>query len=462
MIRTLAIIFIFKEKRDMTVMKFGGTSVEDSKRINNVLDIALKQLEFRGVVLVSSAMGKTTDRIIDACEAAEKGDIKAALSFMEDIKDLHFTASREMLDGESLNEVIIKLDNIFGQFASLLKGVAMLRDCTLRSKDTFLAFGERLSTALIAARASARGINVTLLDSREFIITNDNFGEASVNFEETNRLVKNIIKPGRNKLYVAQGFIGSNGNGTTTTLGRGGSDYSASIIGAALGAEEIQIWTDVDGIMSSDPRQVRGVKTIPHITYGEAGELAYFGAKVVHPATIQPAVRASIPVKVLNSLNPDFKGTTISKEVLQDGLKAISHKKNITVVNIESTRMLNAYGFLHRIFTVFDKYKTSIDLVTTSEVSVSVTIERSDNLEDIMNDLSPFCHVDAKRENSIICLVGQNLWKDSVFLSKVFHSCSGVPVRMISLGSSDINLSLVVPQDKADHLIQKMHDLFLK
>ena len=445
----------------MIVMKFGGTSVQSAEKINNALDIAEKELSMRGVVLVSSAMGKTTDRIIDAYTAAEAGHIDPALGFMEDIKDLHFKTAREFLTGTNLTETIAVLDTYFAQFASLIKGVVLLRDCTKRSRDIFLSFGERLSTLIIAARARERGIKTSLLDSREFIITDDDFGSANVDFEKTDKLIAEKIKPGREKLYVAQGFIGATADGVTTTLGRGGSDYSAAIIGAALDAGDIQIWTDVNGIMSSDPRYVKGVKTIPSVTYREAGELAYFGAKVVHPSTIQPAVGKEIPVRVLNSGNPDHEGTTISMKAPVNGLKAIANKKDITLINIESTRMLNAYGFLNRIFCIFDKYETSVDLVTTSEVSVTVTIEDTSRLEEIVKALEPIGKIVVEKGKSIICLVGQGLWKDGGFLSQVFKTCEGVPLRMISLGSSAINLSLVVPQDKTDFMVQKLHDQFL-
>ena len=445
----------------MIVMKFGGTSVQSAEKINNALDIAANELPLRGVVLVSSAMGKTTDRIIDAYTSAESGRAESSLGYMEDIKDLHFKTARELLNGENLAAADAALDQIFAQFASLLKGVVLLKDCTPRTRDIFLSFGERLSTLLIAARASERGMNAVLLDSREFMITDAAFGSASVDFEKTNAKIIGKIQSGREKLYVAQGFIGATPEGVTTTLGRGGSDYSASIIGAALDAGEVQIWTDVDGIMSSDPRHVRGVKTIPSITYGEAGELAYFGAKVVHPSTIQPAVGKGIPVKVLNSGRPSHKGTTISSAAPVNGLKAIANKKNITLIHIESTRMLNAYGFLSRIFCVFDKYETSVDLVTTSEVSVSVTIEDASRLPEIEKELEPIGKVKIEEGKSIICLVGQELWKNGGFLSQVFKTCEGVPLRMISLGSSDINLSLVVPEDKTDAVVQKLHDQFL-
>ncbi|MCP4298889.1 MAG: aspartate kinase, partial [Proteobacteria bacterium] len=262
------------------------------------------------------------------------------------------------------------------------------------------------------------------------------------------------------KLIVAQGFIASTLKGVTSTLGRGGSDYSATIIGSSLSAEEVQIWTDVDGIMTSDPRIVDGVKTIQSITYSEAGELAFFGAKVVHPATIQPAVKQQIPVFVKNSTNPDAAGTAILPTVADKGIKAITGKKAVTVVSVTSSKMLNAYGFLKNIFTIFDRYKTPVDLISTSEVSVSMTIENIDRVDEIVKELEVMGSVTVEYNKAIICLVGQDLWKDSVFVSRVFGSLNGTPIRMISLGASDINLSVVVPEDRLNETIQSLHNEF--
>lgn len=444
----------------MVVMKFGGTSVQNNIWIDKALNIAESQLD-RAPVLVSSAMGKTTDCILELIELAESGRMEDSVRPFEELKSIHLQAAYSFLSAGNLKECEDKLQILFSDFISFLKGLSLLRECSARSRDALLSFGERLSTTIITHRAIERNIETTLLDARTFMLTDENFNAALPRMEETMELIKARVKPAAGKLIVTQGFIAATENGVTTTLGRGGSDYSAAIIGAALNAEEIQIWTDVNGIMSSDPRFVKGVKTIASITYAEAGELAYFGAKVVHPATIQPAVGNKIPVLVKNTGDPEHPGTTIEHKLSGTGLKAIASKKGITLINITSSKMLNAYGFLSRIFGIFEKHKTPVDLISTSEVSVSITIENCASLEAITEEISSIASVSVEQGKSIICLVGQDLWKDSRFISRVFASLEDTPVRMISLGSSDINLSVVVPQEKTDSTIQTLHDAFL-
>jgi len=444
----------------MVVMKFGGTSVQDSSWIDKALNIAETQLD-KAPVLVSSAMGKTTDRILELIKLAESGNTDDLVPPFEALKNIHFQTAYSFLSTENLKNCEKRLNTLFNEFLSLLKGLSLLRECSLRSRDALLSFGERLSTTIITYRALERKISATLIDARDFMTTDEDFTNATPLMKDTESKIISQIHPEPGKLIVTQGFIGSSVNGVTTTLGRGGSDYSAAIIGAALSAEEIQIWTDVNGIMSSDPRHIKGVKTISSISYKEAGELAYFGAKVVHPATIQPAVGKSIPVLVKNTGEPENPGTTIEQSLSGTGLKAIASKKNTTLININSSKMLNAYGFLSRIFGIFEKYKTSVDLISTSEVSVSITIDNTDNLTSIVEELETISNISVENGKSIICMVGQDLWKDSRFISKVFALLADTPIRMISLGSSDINLSIVVPQDKTDSTIQILHDAFL-
>lgn len=445
----------------MIVLKFGGTSVQNSKWIDNAIDIALDQIE-KAPVIVSSAMGKTTNGILEAIEYAEIGKTKESLEISRGLKNNHSIACEDFLTEENLNKAVAKINSLFDEFDSLLHGLSMLRECSSRSRDTLLSFGERLSTTLIYHRCIERNINSELLDSRDFIKTNEAFNSAQILFKDTNKLIPLFVQPEKNKIVVTQGFIGSTTDGVTSTLGRGGSDYTATIIGSALDAEEVQIWTDVTGIKTSDPRKIEGTKTIEHMTYTEAAELAYFGAKVVHPATIQPAVKKSIPVWVRNTGNKDLSGTMITSQVDKKGLKAISGKTNVTVVNVTSSKMLNAYGFLRRLFSVFEKYETPVDLISTSEVSVSITIEDSTNLDDIVKELLELGRVKIEENKSIICMVGQELWKDPIFISRVFATLQDTPIRMISLGSSDTNLSFVVPDDRADDTIQILHDEFFK
>jgi aspartate kinase len=274
------------------------------------------------------------------------------------------------------------------------------------------------------------------------------------------RLIKQHVKPQRGKLIIIQGFIASTQDDITTTLGRGGSDYTATIIGAALDAEEVQIWSDVSGIMTSDPRMVKKALTIPQISYKEAAELAYFGARVIHPSTIQPAIDKKITVIIKNTGQPQDPGTSIVPDIPERGLKAIASKVDITLINVTSSRMLLAYGFLRSIFHIFDKYKTSVDLVSTSEVSVSMTIDNPVMLDMIKADLENIGIVSIEPSMSIICLVGQELWKDSHFITRVFRVLKSIPIRMISLGSSDTNLSLVVSSAHADDTVKRLHQEF--
>ena len=443
----------------MIVLKFGGTSVENPEKIDSVIDIALSQIE-KGPLLVSSAMGKTTNIIESIIDFAVDGEKDQAFHLTEQIRDNHLQTAESFLSGAMHESTHADILELISQFSSLVKGLTLLHECSPRSRDALLSFGELLSTRLISSRAIERGIKTELLDSRELIITDENFNAAIPDRDLTDLNVRENVHPESGKLIITQGFISSTEKGVTTTLGRGGSDYSATLIGSSLSAEEVQIWTDVDGIMTSDPRIVKGAKTIKSITYSEAGELAFFGAKVVHPATIQPAVKQQIPVWVKNSHNPAAPGTAILPVVADRGLKAITGKKAVTVVSIASSNMLNAYGFLKNIFAIFDRYKTSVDLISTSEVSVSMTIENPERVELIVNELEEMGTVNVEFNKAIICLVGQELWKDSVFVSRVFGSLNGTPIRMISLGASDTNLSIVVPEDKMNATIQSLHDEF--
>jgi aspartate kinase len=407
-------------------------------------------------------MGKTTDRLVEIEHCTNTGDVEGAEELLQQIKDSHFGTAQEFLKGDVLIKTSTKLHELFDELSSLVKGLILLKECTPRSHDALLSFGELLSTTIICYRAVQRGMHARLLDSREYIATDAHFSSAVPKLEKTYEAIRASVSPKPNELLIAQGFIGRTEDGATTTLGRGGSDYTATIYGAALEAEEVQIWTDVNGIMTSDPRIVTEARTIPEISYEEAAELAYFGAKVVHPSTIQPAVEKNIPVLVKNTRDMDGTFSTITAKTKEKGLRAIAGKKNITLINISSSRMLNAYGFLKRIFAIFDTYKTPVDLIATSEVSVSMTIDYVDALKDIVAELEKIGTVSIEKENSIICLVGKNFWKDSGFIARVFSSIKPVTMRLISLGSSDINLSLVVSSGQFETSIKKLHDEFFK
>lgn len=440
----------------MVVLKIGGTSMGGAERMERALDIAAAELD-RAPMMVCSAMGGVTDRIIEAYSLAERGRWGNAEAVFESIRDDHLRCADELLGGDVPSSAAAGLEDMFSQFASLLKGVGLLMDASPRSRDAMLCFGERLSTLLIHARAEQRGMEADLLDARRLIRTDEAFTAARPDMEASFALTAKRAVPAKGRLIITQGFIASSASGVATTLGRGGSDYSASILGAALGAREIQIWTDVDGIMTSDPRIVPEAVTVPEITYAEAGELAFFGAKVVHPATIQPAVSRGIPVLVKDTGAPERGGTRIAADAGKPGLKAISVKTGVTLVSVASSRMLEAHGFLRRIFAIFDAAETPVDLVATSEVSVSMTIDDTGALKGILEKLEVLGEVSVESAQAIICMVGRGLWKDPQFTARAFGALEHLPVRMISLGASEVNLSLVVPESRAEDALKRLH-----
>jgi len=447
----------------MIVLKFGGTSVQGPDKIDKALDIAASRLE-KAPVLVSSAMAKVTDSLIKTIQTATGGNGEEAAESANEIVDRHITVAQAFLTGKNLQATIGKIEDMRRALIALIKGLALLRECTARSSDAVCSFGELLSTTLLAARAKERGYSAEFIDSRTFMRTDDTFSAAIPEMKTIARLVKRKLKPIPGKIIVCQGFIGSTAEGVTTTLGRGGSDFSATIIGAALGAEAVEIWTDVSGILTTDPRLIPYAKAIPKMSYAGAAELAYFGAKVMHPSSIQPAVEKSIPVWVKNSNAPADAGTVLVpvSDSKTKGPRAIAFKKNITLITVVSSRMLNAYGFLGRMFAVFEKHRTSVDLIATSEVSVSMTVEGCAILKDIVRDLQEFATVEIMKNQASICLVGMDLWEEAKFFQRVFSALEGIPLKMISLGASKINMSLALPEERCDEAVKLLHREFFE
>ncbi len=443
----------------MIILKFGGTSVRDAHWIGRAISIAEGQLD-RDPVLVASAMGKTTDTLVELSALALSGKREEVTVTVDRVQRNHEAALSILAPGDS--ETHDALAALIQELRNLLQGVTLIRECSPRTQDALLSFGERLSTLLIAAGARARGIECRLHDSRTLLRTDSNFGSATPDMEETTTALREAIlgAEGTRVLHVLQGFIAADSAGVTTTLGRGGSDYTATIVGASLEAEEVQIWTDVDGIMSADPRVVEGARTLEEISYVEAAELAFFGARVVHPYTIQPAIERGIPVYVRNTERPELPGTRITGEFAERGVRAITVKRGITVITINSYRMLNAYGFLSRIFDVFARHHVSVDLVATSEVSVSMTVDTTDRIAEVVTALEEHGQAHVEDQKAIVSLVGKDLWKDSSVLARVFQTMEGIPVRLISLGSSDTNLSLVVSEGDGVTTVQRLHHAF--
>ena len=333
-------------------------------------------------------------------------------------------------------------------------------------QDAVVSFGERLSATLFSAILRAQGLASQMVDARRCVVTNDEHTCAIPLQDETDERTRAELEPliGNSVIPVLGGFIGATIQGATTTLGRGGSDYSAALVGAALSASEIQIWTDVTGVLTADPRVVRAARTIPRMSYAEAAELAYFGAKVLHPKTILPAVVREIPVRICNSRQPGADDTAIffDTEMSPRTVKAIAHKTGVSVVHVTSARMLGAFGFLRQLFEVFDRHRTIVDVVTTSEVSVSMSVEDTSAIEAIIADLKPFAAVSVETNRAIICIVGEGLRHKSGVAARVFSTISDINVLLISQGASNINLTFVVEADRAVEAVRRLHAAFFE
>lgn len=456
--------FFQKGKSVMIIMKFGGTSVEDARAIARVTDIVREHLRDRPIVVLSAIAGMTDGLIAMARQAAEGREAEAQ-AVLAHLRERHETIVTELdLSEETRKTLRAEIERHFEQLAHLVRGLAILGELTPRSLDAICSYGERLST-LIAARAMhERGIPARWLDARQVILTDEMFGRATPLLEKIEEKVKEHLRPLWEQGYVpvTQGYIGATEQGVTTTLGRGGSDFTAALLGAALGAREIQIWTDVDGMLTADPRLVPTALRVKLLSFAEASELAYFGAKVLHPSTILPAISKNIPVRILNSRKPHLSGTLITSEIPSAAgcVKSIACKQGITMINVYSTRMLMAYGFLRQIFEVFERHRTPVDLVSTSEVNVSVTVDRPDDVQAIVADLSTFSHVTVERHKAIVCVVGEQLKYTPGIAGRVFKAIEETNVYMISQGASEINLSFVVDEADLPQVVRTLHREF--
>jgi aspartate kinase len=436
-------------------MKFGGTSVESTQAITRVAGIVRDRLARHPVVVVS-AMGKTTNKLLAIAAAAVEGHREQALEQLAALSEFHRTEAAGL-------GVEAEVDSHFLELAELVKGLAVMGELTPRATDAVSAYGERLSSIIVAARFRALGLPAIQLDSRTVLVTDGRHTQAAPLFDQTGERLRRVI-PGlaKEKVVVMGGFIGSTEDGVTTTLGRGGSDYTASIVGAGIGAEEIQIWTDVDGMLTADPTILPGGYRVKVCSFAEAAELAYFGAKVLHPATVLPAIEKNIPVRILNSRRPEVEGTLIvsNPPASKSPIRSIACKRNITMVNIVSTRMLMAHGFLRRIFEVFDRFETPVDMLATSEVSVSLTIDTTRALPAIREELEQFADVSVEENLSIVCLVGENIRCAPDVAARAFTALKAIPTHMLSQGASQLNLSLVVGAADLFRAVESLHQEF--
>lgn len=446
----------------MIVVKFGGTSVGDAAAIERAASIVRSRLPRRPVVVVS-ALGGATNALIAVAGQAADGQLILAIRGIEALRERHIQVAEELLgDSPQAAEVISDLAATFDELASLAEALSVLGDLTPRSLDAFSAKGEQLSSLLVVAAFQARGIPAVHVEASSVMITGDQFGKAEPRTDRIAEAAPRVFRPlvEQGMVPVVGGFIGASEQGIVTTLGRGGSDFSASLFGAALGADAIEIWTDVDGMLTADPRVVQGAQLIERIRFDEASELASFGAKVLHPSTIAPAVRLGIPVCVLNSHRPEGKGTLITFDAPERPVTAIAGKQGVTVIKVRSPRMLLAHGFLRSIFEVFDRHRTSVDVVATSEISVSLTIDDARHLDSLVVDLSHLGDVSVERNRGIVAIVGAGLTSSGSAMSRALASLGGTRVHMLSLSASGINLTMLVDADQVTPALQALHREF--
>jgi aspartate kinase len=450
----------------MIVMKFGGTSVENARSMESVIQVVARQRERQPLVVVSAISGATND-LLKCAQNAMEGKLDDSVIVLNNLLERHVTIAENIIDDRpSYQQVIQFCRRRIEELRNLCQGIAILGELTNRSLDAIASVGERMSSMILFEGMKQKGFSVELVDARTVMMTDEHYASAAPLFDKIDVKAKEVFIPllTSNKIPITQGFIGATLKGVTTTLGRGGSDYSAAILGAALDAEEIQIWTDVDGVLTADPRIAPKAQKLKIISFREASELAYFGAKVLHPSTILPAIKNNIPVVVLNSKRPESTGTRIVANPPKTNVpvKSIASKKGITVINIQSTRMLMAHGFLESIFAVFNRHKTSVDLVSTSEVAVSLTIDNSEQLEHIVTELKGFSEVAIYERKAIVCIVGDQMQSTAGIADRIFSALGDINVMMISMGASEINMSLVIEENRVDDAVRRLHKEFFE
>src|SRR5580765_2979623 len=449
----------------MRVMKFGGTSVATSDAIRRVAAIVAHEYRARraGPLVVVSALGGVTDRLLEVAALARSGDADGARRLVDVLRARHLDVLAELAScdhGESARKAV---DDHFAHLSALAGALSVMREASPRSMDAVAATGELTSCHIVAAALAASGLPAVAVDPRVLLVTDETFMQAVPQHEATRAHADAHVRPLlSDRIVVTGGFVGATRKGVATTLGRGGSDYSAAIFGAALDAEEIQIWTDVDGMLTADPRVVANPQLVPCLSFGEAAELAYFGAKVLHPKTIQPAAARNIPVRILNTFRPEAPGTLIADNAAVDAasVTALACKKDITVVTITSTGMLMAHGYMRHLFEIFERFRTSVDVVSTSEVSVSVTIDNVAHLDAIVAGLSAFAEVSVVGDLALVAVVGDRYGTDPSAFTRVVRALEGIPLRLVSQADARRNVTLVIDEDDLSSAMGRLHAEF--
>ena len=450
----------------MVVQKFGGTSVADPAAIRRLIEIVrtARERDGRGPAVVVSALSGVTDALLGVAAAAGSSRPDDALSRVSQLRDRHLAAASDLVPGPENAALTAHIDQGFEQLSAVVRALAVLREVSPRTLDVVAAMGELLSSRIIAAALAQAGLPADWVDARRVIVTNDDHTRAAPQMRETNAALRASVRPliDAGRVPVLGGFVGATLEGHTTTLGRGGSDYSGALVGAGIDAREIQIWTDVDGMLTADPRIIKNPRLVSRLSFAEAAELAYFGAKVLHPSTILPAVERDIPVRILNSMRPAGEGTLITAAPSLDGtpLTGLASKRDVTVIDITSSRMLMAYGFLRRVFEVFERFRTAVDVVTTSEVSVSVTVDDRRYVAGITEELSAFAEVSTESEMALLCAVGDRLHEEPEIAARVIRVLEEVPLKMISQAASRRNITVVMRQADLPHAMERLHEEF--
>ena len=434
-------------------MKFGGTSVGSAQRMQSVAQL-INDGEDKIVVL--SAMSGTTNSLVEICGYLANNNPEGANEVINKLEGLYKKHINELYSTEEYKQQTAALvKDVFNYLRSFTKQLF-----TSIEERIILAQGEIISTNMVTNYLKEQGISAHLIAALDYMRTDKN-GEPDAAYIKE-KITEVLAHSPKAQIYITQGFICRNINGEVDNLQRGGSDYSASLIGAAVGASEIQIWTDIDGMHNNDPRIVEGTTAVRHLHFEEAAELGYFGAKILHPTCIQPAKFANIPVKLLNTMEPQAPGTTINNEADPGTIKAVAAKENITAIKIKSSRMLLAHGFLRKVFEIFESYHTSIDMICTSEVGVSMSIDNTKHLNEIVHDLKKYGTVTIDHNMCIICVVGDMDWENIGFEARAMDAMRDIPVRMISFGGSNYNISFLIKESDKKRALQALQDKLFK
>ncbi len=449
----------------MIVMKFGGTSVEDSPAIERVAEIVRQRLDLQPAIVIS-AMGKTTRNLLTAARFSAAGKSQDAIAQLDEIHRYHFALAKAVVPNWESSATWRKLTGYFEELRKLFEGLAILCELTLRSQDKILSYGELMSTAIVAEAFQQHGIDAALLDAREFIITDERFTRAApiaaITYQKINEHVRPVIAAGR--VPIIQGYIGATREGATTTLGFEGSDYTAALLGAALEVDDIQIWKDVSGLMTADPAIYSSARTVKTVSFAEAAELTFFGAKVLHPGAIAPAREKGIPVHIYNSKKPEATGTAITASAMSGAnlIKSIAYKRSLCILNILSNRSFSACDFLKSVFDILDRERLTPYMMSTAEASAAIALSAAENLEFLIEDLSHFGEVRLFNQKATISLVGENLRTARDVATTVFQSLHGMPIDMISQGASPINFSFAMDEANVPEVISRLHQVFFR